>query len=53
MDARSLDLYREDQLSESVGEALDTLPETYREVLTLYYFGGINLANDIKFTRLL
>jgi len=37
-----LDSYRADQLSESVREALDSLPETYREVLMLHYFGGMN-----------
>ena len=42
IDAPSLDSYRADQLSESVREALDTLPKTYREVLMLQYFGGMN-----------
>jgi RNA polymerase sigma-70 factor (ECF subfamily) len=42
MDARSLNSYREDQLSESLREGLDLLPETYREVLMLHYFGGMN-----------
>ena len=42
MDAHSLDFYRDSQLSESLGEALDSLPETHREVLLLHYFGGMN-----------
>jgi len=46
IDASSLDYYREYQLSESVRDALDSLPEAYREVLMLHYFGGIN-SNEI------
>ncbi|MFC1712816.1 sigma-70 family RNA polymerase sigma factor [Candidatus Poribacteria bacterium] len=42
MDAGSLDSYRDGQLSQSLREALDSLPEIHREVLTLYYFGGMN-----------
>jgi N-acetylneuraminic acid mutarotase len=38
--------YREDRMNESVRESLDSLPESYREVLILYYFGGMN-SNDI------
>jgi len=37
----SLDAYSEYQMNESLGEALDLLSETYREVLMLYYFGGM------------
>jgi RNA polymerase sigma factor (sigma-70 family) len=32
----------ESQMSESLQEALDSLPDAYREVLILYYFGGMN-----------
>ncbi|MEK7398140.1 MAG: sigma-70 family RNA polymerase sigma factor [Candidatus Poribacteria bacterium] len=46
MDVPSLDYYREDQLSESVRDALDSLPQAYREVLMLHYFGGMN-SNEI------
>jgi RNA polymerase sigma factor (sigma-70 family) len=46
IDVPSLDYYREDQLNESVRDALDSLPQAYREVLTLYYFGGMN-SNEI------
>ncbi len=42
LEARSLDYYREEQVSESLQEALYSMPEAYREVLTLYYFGGMN-----------
>ena len=42
MDDGSLDSYRDGQLSQSLREALDSLPEMHREVLTLHYFGGMN-----------
>jgi RNA polymerase sigma factor (sigma-70 family) len=42
LEAFSVDSYRDSQLSESVREALDSLPDTYREVLILYYFAGMN-----------
>jgi RNA polymerase sigma factor (sigma-70 family) len=45
VDAPSLDSYRRNQLSESVWEALDTLPEIYREVLILHYFGGMTIKD--------
>ncbi len=38
----SLDFHREYQLDESVQDALDSLPQAYREVLMLHYFGGMN-----------
>jgi len=41
MDSGSLDSYRDGQLNQSLREALDSLTETHREVLTLYYFGGM------------
>ena len=41
VDATSLDSYRENQLSEHVREALDSLPEAYRQALTLHYLGGM------------
>jgi len=45
----ALDGYREHQtrnsLHESLQEALDSLSETYREVLTLYYFGGMTVKD--------
>ena len=38
----SINSHRENQMSESLREALHLLPETYREVLMLYYFGDMN-----------
>lgn len=32
----------ESQMTKSLQEALDSLPDTYREVLMLYYFGGMS-----------
>jgi len=46
MDMPSLNSYREIQVSESVRDALDLLPEIYREALMLRYFGGMN-SNEI------
>jgi RNA polymerase sigma factor (sigma-70 family) len=45
VDAPSLDSYRRSQLNESVWEALDSLPEIYREVLMLHYFGGMTIKD--------
>ncbi len=41
LESPSLDSYREGKLGESLREALDALPDTYREVLMLHYFGGM------------
>ncbi len=41
-DYLSMNSYQEKQVCESLHEALDSLPEMYREVLTLYYFGGMS-----------
>ena len=38
----SLTSYRDSQLNESLREALDSLPESYREALILRYFGDMN-----------
>jgi RNA polymerase sigma factor (sigma-70 family) len=38
----SFDSYRDDQMNESLQETLESLPDIYREVLTLYYFGGMD-----------
>jgi RNA polymerase sigma-70 factor (ECF subfamily) len=46
IDVPSLESYRADKLNESVREALDSLPEAYREVLLLHYFGGMT-SRDI------
>ena len=42
VDNPAMESYQEAQLSESVQEALDLLPAAYRQVLMLYYFGGMN-----------
>ncbi len=42
---RSLGSYRENQLDESLQEALDSLPDSYREVLLLHYFGGMTIKD--------
>ena len=46
LEDRSIDSYRRKQVDESLHEALYSLPEAYREVLTLYYFAGMN-SEDI------
>ena len=42
LNAPSMDAYRDKQVHEKLHEALAGLPETYREVLTLYYMGGMD-----------
>jgi len=37
----SINSYHENKVYESLREALDTLPEIYQQVLTLYYLGGM------------
>ncbi len=48
VDAPSLDSHRESQLDASVREALDMLPDAYREVLLLHYFGGLTIKDIAK-----
>jgi RNA polymerase sigma factor (sigma-70 family) len=48
MDAPSLASYRENQVDESVREALSALPEIHREVLVLRYFGGMTSVEIAK-----
>jgi RNA polymerase sigma factor (sigma-70 family) len=38
----SMNSYRDEMIRESLRDALDSLPESYRQVLTLYYLGGMN-----------
>jgi RNA polymerase sigma factor (sigma-70 family) len=38
----SIDTYKANQMDESLQETLDSLPEIYREVLTLYYFSDMD-----------
>jgi RNA polymerase sigma factor (sigma-70 family) len=49
MEHLSIDYYRRRMLSESVNETLDILPETYREVLVLYYLGGMKTREISRF----
>lgn len=49
VDHLSIDYYRRRMFSESVNETLDVLPETYREVLILYYLGGMNTREIARF----
>ncbi len=41
----------EDKLKETLHEAMDSLPEIYRQVLSLYYLGGMNTTEIAKFLR--
>ena len=41
--------HREKELHESLHEALDSLPDIYQQVLTLYYLGGMNIAEIARF----
>ena len=45
VDNLSLDSYSRSQLDQSVREALDLLPDAYREVLVLHYFGGMTIRD--------
>jgi RNA polymerase sigma factor (sigma-70 family) len=40
VDNSSVDSYRDDLINESLQEALNSLPEVYRQVLMLHYFSG-------------
>ncbi len=45
MEIKSMSAYRYDRARESLQESMDSLPETYREVLTLHYFGGMTIKD--------
>ena len=49
VDRSSVDSYRENMVYESVREALDSVPEIYREVVTLRYFGGMTVKEISRF----
>jgi RNA polymerase sigma factor (sigma-70 family) len=49
VDRSSVDSYRENMVYESVREALDSLPEIYRDVMTLRYFGGMTIKEISRF----
>ena len=46
---QSMDSYREAMLYESLQEALNSLPEIYRQMLTLHYFGGMKVKEMARF----
>ena len=45
----TIDPRHENPVMELLSEALDSLPETYRRVLTLYYLGGMNSVEIARF----
>ncbi len=53
LDEPSIHFYRENQaresLNESLHEALESLPEMYRQVLTLYYLSGMSSKEIARF----
>ncbi len=49
LDQPSMDSYRENGSYESIREALDSLPEMYRQILTLRYFGGMTTVEMSRF----
>ena len=49
IDNVSMDSYIKDSAYESIKESLELLPEIYREVLTLRYFGGMNVREMSRF----
>ena len=48
-DAPSIDAYRSETTAESIREAIDELPEIYRQTLTLYYLGGLSSTEIARF----
>jgi len=46
---QSINSYREAMLYKSVQEALDSLPEMYSQMLTLHYFGGMEIKEMARF----
>ena len=49
VDRPAVDSYRDNMVYESVREALDSVPEIYREVMTLRYFGGMTVKEMASF----
>jgi RNA polymerase sigma factor (sigma-70 family) len=48
LEVSSLRSHRESQIKQSLQEVLDSLPDTYREVLMLHYFGGMSIKEIAK-----
>ena len=49
LDRNSMISYREEMIHQSIREALESLPDTYREALTLRYFGGMKVNEIARF----
>lgn len=49
LEGLSMDFHRESMLHKSLHEALDSLPDIYRQVLILYYFGDMNSYEIARF----
>lgn len=49
VNAPAMDSYQADEVRESLEEALDSISESYRQVLTLYYLGGMNSIEIARF----
>jgi len=49
IDRLSMKSYQDDTLYDSLKDALDTLPEAYRQVLILHYLGGMSGKEIAKF----
>jgi RNA polymerase sigma factor (sigma-70 family) len=45
----SIDSYREGIITESLNEAIDSLPKIYSQALTLHYLGGMNVIEIARF----
>jgi len=48
LESPSLVSYRENLVKESLQEALESLPENYREVVMMHYFGGMRITEIAK-----
>ncbi|MEK7397060.1 MAG: sigma-70 family RNA polymerase sigma factor, partial [Candidatus Poribacteria bacterium] len=49
IDDPSIESYRQDSMYESVRDSIDSLPEVYRQVLTLRYYGGMSIKEMCNF----
>jgi len=49
IDRLSMESYRDDKACELLSDALDSLPDAYRQVLMLYYLGGMNGKEIARF----
>ena len=49
LDRRFVNFYHENAMYDSIREALDSLPEIYRQVLMLRYFGGMTIREMSRF----